>query len=422
MYGRINIINILFILIIFSMNPFIIAYYFKYNYYLNALFFSLINLIFIHYLIKHKLILHLPKIFQVLLISHIFIAINTLIMYQKISHELLFFTFFIDMIIMSFLLVKDVDNLIKNIAYIVKALLILNLIVFFSVNILKLPYSQIVLNINGEYIRHHFMFLGFVLDHQENLLGWSFHRVHSYFTEPAQFSTFLIFLLIVLKINGYNKSFTLIWINGLLSFSMMFYIFILAYIFFKVFKNIKAYYLILVLFILQLLIASWLINDIGMADLSSVVNKSFDSSNSFLMKAGSIMSRLEFFYNNISSILIYPFGIGYADIIDQKLLLFNNIEDKNFVGIRSATGFLGTVVSIGGLVLFVLYFLLLFRIENKFKNNLNNIYHIRAGMVLFSLLSTSGLFSPFVAVLIGITFKNLVNKNHLLDTNNQING
>ena len=125
MYGRINIINILFILIIFSMNPFIIAYYFKYNYYLNALFFSLINLIFIHYLIKHKLILHLPKIFQVLLISHIFIAINTLIMYQKISHELLFFTFFIDMIIMSFLLVKDVDNLIKNIAYIVKALLIL---------------------------------------------------------------------------------------------------------------------------------------------------------------------------------------------------------------------------------------------------------------------------------------------------------
>ena len=228
MYGRINIINILFILIIFSMNPFIIAYYFKYNYYLNALFFSLINLIFIHYLIKHKLILHLPKIFQVLLISHIFIAINTLIMYQKISHELLFFTFFIDMIIMSFLLVKDVDNLIKNIAYIVKALLILNLIVFFSVNILKLPYSQIVLNIDGEYIRHHFMFLGFVLDHQENLLGWSFHRVHSYFTEPAQFSTFLIFLLIVLKINGYNKSFTLIWINGLLSFSMMFYIFILA--------------------------------------------------------------------------------------------------------------------------------------------------------------------------------------------------
>ena len=202
----------------------------------------------------------------------------------------------------------------------------------------------------------------------------------------------------------------------------MFYIFILAYIFFKVFKNIKAYYLILVLFILQLLIASWFINDIGIADLSSVVNKSFDSSNSFLMKAGSIMARLEFFYNNISSILIYPFGIGYADMIDQKLLLFNNIEDKNFVGIRSATGFLGTVVSIGGLVLFVLYFLLLFRIENKFKNNLNNIYHIRAGMVLFSLLSTSGLFSPFVAVLIGITFKNLVNKNHLLDTNNQING
>lgn len=411
MYGRINVVNLFFLLLIFTMNPIIIAYIFKYNYYLNILLVSLINIIFFYYIIKNKLILHIPRFIQVILYIHILITLNTLLMYQKITHGLLFFTFFIELLILSYVLINDVEGLIKKITFIIKTILVLNLIVFVAVNILKLPYSQIILSINGEYIRHHFMYLAFVLDHQENFLGWSFHRVHSYFTEPAQFSTFLVFFILILKMNNYRGSFKLFWINGFLSFSMMFYVFFLLYLFFKIFWKIKSYHVIFILFLLQITISILLLNYIGLKDFAIFMSVYIDASNSFLMKAGSIIARLEFFLNNINSGIFYPLGIGYADNIDQQELLFNNTDEKSFVGIRSATGLLGNIMAIGGILTLFYFMWLTYTLENKFKNKLEVIVLLKAALVLFSLLSTSGLYSPIVAILIGITSKNILQKN-----------
>lgn len=412
MYKRINVVNILFLFIVFSMNPIVFAYLFKYNYYMNVFFIALVNLIFFYCLIKNRFVLYLPKSLKVIFLIHILIIVNTLFMYQKVTHELLFFSFFIELLILSFLLVNDAKALINKIVFIIKIILVLNLIVFVSVNIFKLPYSQIILHINGEYVRHHFMYLGFVLNHQENLLGWSFHRVHSYFTEPAQFSTFLVLLILILKIDNYKGSYKLFWINGFLSFSMMFYIFFFIYIFFKLFKSIKASYMILFFFILQVIISFWLINYVDFKEFSSIANGSIDPQNSFLMKAGSIMSRLDFFYNNIRTGTLYPFGIGYADNIDQQSLLYGNLKEKAFVGIRSATGLSGTFMAVGGIFLLLFLFTLLIKMENTFKNNSQSIYYIRSGLVLFSLFSTSSFFSAFVAVMIGITYKNFLKKEH----------
>lgn len=139
--------------------------------------------------------------------------------------------------------------------------------------------------------------------------------------------------------------------------------------FFLNMKKIKAIHIVIIMSIIQILVAIWLINDIGLANVASFFRGNVDPSNAILMKAGSLISRLEFFINNISSLFISPVGIGYPDKMDQVLLLNNNIvpEGQYFYGIRSPTGLLSSTIAIGGIWLLALFYMLFIKLSKTIR-------------------------------------------------------
>jgi hypothetical protein len=190
----------------------------------------------------------------------------------------------------------------------------------------------------------------------------------------------------------------------------MFYVFFILFVFYNFFKRVSAFFILSILFILQILIAIILIYYVGFETLQTFSDNSISAENAIFMKFGSLLERLGFFLNNISTILYSPIGIGYPDIKDMLGFLdinLNENETSYLSGLRTPTGLIGMVIPAGGFWLLGLYFYGVYKAEVFFKRFMmyESLPYIKAGIVMISLISTSSFFSPLFAVLIGVFFK-----------------
>ncbi len=379
-------VSFLFFLLVINQNPFYIRSLIDTQLVIALVLCVFIVLIFTMKLFRSACDLTLNRtILQIAILVAVY-SVATVLSYG-VTHELIVAIWQLIVVVLFAVLIKDSGLFLTYIFRFIGAISVFNILLFIAVNIFRLiDLDSIPSFINFNY-------------ENQSIFGWYFIRLHAFYQTPSQLAAVSAFLIAICSLYGKNRLVVLLVINGLLSFSGTFYIFLLIFIMFKYFgflRKINIAYLILVTILVQSMIFSSLIkND---SDFNKYGN--IDYGNKILGKQVSSLMRMGFVDHAVKSATDYPLGRAFEDIDVGDSMTTTNL--------RGMTGFVVGVLNIGGIPLFVLYLIVIVKFDRRVGYSVDShIYTIIKSCLLFSsVISSEGLWSIFCFVMLYTLYTN----------------